>query len=168
MKVEEWAFLDEWCGAMRELFASTESSATVWQWGPDYSLALRFTIVPPRTKKLTPNERLKQLKTLREGLALFAAVAWINVDALISLLKSNGVCEPREEVQHHEFMMAELPVFVELEVTSKLCSDQSRGSRGYKKTSYLCVANWTNVIPVKHSRRRGRKLKGSVETSHIL
>ncbi|KAJ8577064.1 hypothetical protein ON010_g2147 [Phytophthora cinnamomi] len=107
--------------AMQAPLQATGSSATVWRWGPDYNPALQFTIVPPRDTKL----RAEQLQTLREGLALFAAVGWINV-ALIYLLKSKGVCKVQEETRSHVFMMAELPVFVELEVTRKLSNDPSK------------------------------------------
>ncbi|EGZ10144.1 hypothetical protein PHYSODRAFT_305407 [Phytophthora sojae] len=82
--------------------------------------------VPPRDSELTSFERAEQLRTLREGLALFAAVAWIDADALVSLLQSKGVCAVKREMRRHAFMMAELPVFVEIGVTRKLSKDPSK------------------------------------------
>lgn len=49
----------------------------------------------PRDRKLPSIERTKQLQTLREGLALFAAVAWIDVKALIYLLKTKGFAKSK-------------------------------------------------------------------------
>ncbi|EGZ10105.1 hypothetical protein PHYSODRAFT_338794 [Phytophthora sojae] len=167
----EFQLLLNYVEAMIPLVFSTGSSAIVWRWGPDYNPALQFTIVPPRDRKLPSIERTKQLQTLREGLALFAAVAWIDVKALIYLLKTKGVCQVQDETRSHAFIMAELPVFVEIEVARKLSNDPSKSFAWVKDdlVSLCCELDEQNTSEAFHeawakvevfSRTDSKRLRG--------
>ncbi|GMF37728.1 unnamed protein product [Phytophthora fragariaefolia] len=125
MTLEQWIFMAQWCADMQAVFTATGSTATVWKWGPDFRPAIQFTIIPPRDSKSKPIEREQQLQTLREGLALFDAVAWIDADVLIAILKTNDVCRLIDQEESHMFVLSEIPAFVEIEVTRKLTKDSS-------------------------------------------
>ncbi|EGZ10080.1 hypothetical protein PHYSODRAFT_338768 [Phytophthora sojae] len=83
-----------------------------------------------------------------------------------TLQNSNNVCEPREEMPHHEFMITELPVFVELDVTQNLSNEPSKASSWIKddlaslccqlhNTSEALQSAWAKVEQLSQTSLRG-------------
>jgi hypothetical protein len=123
MLLTDLEFMSAWCSAMKKLFMRYGNKVVVWRWGPHYNAVFQFCVRSPNLWIDPPAKRKSQLMELREGLSLFAAIAWVDPDVLVRLL-GRSVCDP--EVIYLDQLSEELspPVFIELELCNSLTLEE--------------------------------------------
>ncbi|KAG7397235.1 hypothetical protein PHYBOEH_001113 [Phytophthora boehmeriae] len=111
---EEWGFMAPWCDSMQTLLAASGGNVTVWSWGPAYHPVIQFVLPLSKNAAASADQR----QALREGLALFAAVGLIDVQAFVYLMK-NAKHVQRESLDKVS-EEGEQPTFIEVDLIQHL------------------------------------------------